>query len=119
MWDLDRRNAMAVSATMHCLTGCALGEVLGLLIGTAAELSNAATIALAVGLAFSFGYTLSTLPLLSAGVPPRTALTVVLAAFPVNRRLIDRGKGHALTHQFHSRHGNGQDTGHDTSPAPR
>ena len=144
---MDSRNAMAASATLHCLTGCAIGEILGLMIGTAAGLSTGATIALAVGLAFLFGYALSTLPLMSAGLGFFASLSVVfaadtlsiavmelvdntvmalipgamdaglvnpvfwlsmmlalsaafVAAFPVNRYLIDKGKGHALTHQF-------------------
>ncbi len=141
-------NAMAASATLHCLTGCAIGEIAGLMIGTAAGLSNTATIALSVALAFLFGYSLSTLPLLNAGLPFRTALKVVLAAdtlsiltmeivdnavmaaipgamnaglvnvtfwigmmislaaafaaaYPVNRMLLKRGKGHALAHEYH------------------
>jgi hypothetical protein len=141
-------NALAISATLHCLTGCAIGEIVGLMIGTALGLSNVATIAIAVALAFVFGYTLSTLPLLKAGVALGTALSVVLAAdtlsiltmeivdnavmavipgamnaglvnpifwigmiialtvaflaaFPVNRYLLQRGKGHALTHEYH------------------
>jgi hypothetical protein len=139
-------NRMAVSATLHCLTGCAIGEVLGLTIGTALGLSTIATIALAVSLAFLFGY--STLPLLRAGLGVGAALSVVLAAdtlsiatmevvdnavmavvpgameaglvnpvfwlsmplaltiaffaaLPVNTWLLSRGKGHALTHEFH------------------
>jgi len=71
---------MAVSATLHCLTGCAIGEILGLIIGTALGLTNAVTIALSIALAFLFGYTLSTLPLLKAGLTLGTALSVVLAA---------------------------------------
>jgi hypothetical protein len=141
-------NRMAVSATLHCLTGCAIGEILGLMIGTALGLSNVGTIALAVGLAFLFGYSLSTLPLLKAGLAFGAALSVVLAAdtlsiltmevvdnlvmavipgamnaglvnpvfwlgmmialtvaffaaYPVNRYLLQRGKGHALTHEYH------------------
>ena len=144
---MDARNAMAANATLHCLTGCAMGEIVGLLIGTAAGWSNAATIPLAFGLAFVFGYSLSTLPLVSAGLGFFAALSVVfaadtlsiltmevvdnlvmavipgamnaglvnpifwismmialgaafLAAFPVNRYLIDKGKGHALSHQY-------------------
>ena len=140
-------NAMAASATLHCLTGCAIGEILGLIIGTAIGLSNIATIALAVGLAFLFGYALSTLPLLRAGLGFFGALGIVLAAdtlsiatmelvdnavmaaipgamdaglsnpvfwlammlaltvaffaaYPVNRYLLGRGKGHALTHHY-------------------
>ncbi len=73
-------NAMALSATLHCLTGCAIGEILGLVIGTAIGLSAGWTIVLAVGLAFLFGYTLSTLPLLRAGLGVGSALAVVLAA---------------------------------------
>lgn len=140
--------AMALSATLHCLTGCAIGEIVGLIIGTALGFTNLATIAVASALAFLFGYTLSTLPLLKAGLAVGAALKVVLAAdtlsiltmeivdnlvmavvpgamnaglvnpvfwigmiialtaaffaaYPVNRVLLQRGKGHALTHQFH------------------
>jgi hypothetical protein len=141
-------NAMAIAATLHCLTGCAIGEILGLMIGTALGLSTLATIAIAVGLAFLFGYALSTLPLLRAGLGVGAALSIVLAAdtlsiatmelvdnlvmaavpgamdaglvnpvfwlsmtlaltvaffaaWPVNRWLLARGRGHALTHGFH------------------
>ena len=73
-------NAMAVAATLHCLTGCAIGEILGLMIGTAWGLGNLTTIAIAVALAFVFGYALSTLPLLRAGWGLGAALGVVLAA---------------------------------------
>ena len=145
---MNARNSMAASATLHCLTGCAIGEIAGLVIGTAAGLSTGVTIALSVSLAFVFGYLLSTLPLVRAGVAFAAALRLVLVAdtlsiltmeivdnavmalvpgameaglvnpvfwvsmilalgaaflvaFPVNRALIDRGRGHALTHQFH------------------
>jgi hypothetical protein len=141
-------NAMAASATLHCLTGCAIGEIAGLMIGTAIGLSTGWTIVLAVSLAFAFGYALSTLPLLKSGLAVGAAFSVVLAAdtlsiatmelvdnlvmalipgameaglvnvvfwlammialsvafvaaFPVNRYLLQRGKGHALTHQYH------------------
>ena len=57
-------NGMAVSATLHCLTGCAIGEVLGVVIGTALGLANGPTIALGILLAFVFGYSLTSLPLL-------------------------------------------------------
>ncbi|CAA9367223.1 MAG: putative membrane protein [uncultured Nocardioidaceae bacterium] len=144
----DNLNSLAASATLHCLTGCAIGEILGLMIGTAAGFSDGATIALAVGLAFLFGYALSTLPLLQAGVAFFSALSVVfaadtlsiatmeivdnlvmalipgamdaglvnplfwvsmtialgaafVAAYPVNRWLLSKGKGHALTHRYH------------------
>lgn len=150
-------NVMAASATLHCLTGCAIGEIAGLMIGTAMGLSVGVTITLAVGLAFFFGYLLSTLPLLKAGLGFFAALSVVFAAdtlsiatmevvdnltmavipgamdagltnpifwlsmmlalavafaaaFPVNRYLLSKGKGHALTHQFH--HGSHKHAGH-------
>lgn len=73
-------NAMAVSATLHCLTGCAIGEVLGLVIGTAAGLGTGVTIAIAVVLAFVFGFGLSTLPLMRAGIGFGAALSLVAAA---------------------------------------
>src|SRR3712207_8023849 len=62
---------VAFSATLHCLTGCAIGEVLGMVIGTAAGFSDLGTVALAVALAFLFGYTLTSLPLLRAGMALR------------------------------------------------
>jgi hypothetical protein len=145
---MNARNSMAANATLHCLTGCAIGEIVGLMVGTALGLSTVTTIGLAVALAFLFGYSLSTLPLVKAGLGFFAALSVVLAAdtlsiltmevvdnlvmavipgamdaglvnpvfwigmmialaaafvaaFPVNRALIDKGKGHALTHRFH------------------
>lgn len=73
-------NAMAVSATLHCLTGCAIGEVLGLIIGTAFGLSNGITTLIAVALAFVFGCGLSALPLMKAGVGFVAALSIVVAA---------------------------------------
>ncbi len=141
-------NRLALSATFHCLTGCAIGEVLGLVIGTALGWGNAATIALAVALAFLFGYALTMRPLLAAGLGLRAALSLALAAdtvsitimeivdnavmlaipgamhapltsalfwgslafafavaglaaFPVNRWLIARGRGHAVVHGRH------------------
>jgi hypothetical protein len=147
--DMGNVTSMAISATLHCLTGCAIGEIAGLIIGTGAGLSNAATIAISIALAFLFGYSLSTMPLLRSGLALRTALTVVVAAdtlsiltmeivdnavvaaipgamnaglvnvtfwismmlslavafvaaVPVNRYLLQRGKGHALTHEYHS-----------------
>ena len=59
---------VALSATLHCLTGCAIGEVLGMVIGTALGFSDLGTVVLAVGLAFLFGYALTSLPLLRAGM---------------------------------------------------
>jgi hypothetical protein len=73
-------NSLAFSATVHCLTGCAIGEVLGMIIGTALGWGNLATIALAVLLAFAFGYALTALPLLRSGLGARTALGLALAS---------------------------------------
>jgi hypothetical protein len=142
---LDR---LAFSATVHCLTGCAIGEVLGMIIGTALGWGDYETIALAVVLAFFFGYSLTLLPLLRGGLALATALPLALAsdtisiavmeivdnaimlwipgameagltnllfwgslaaalviagvvAFPVNRWLIARGRGHAVVHEHH------------------
>jgi hypothetical protein len=140
-------NRTAWSATLHCLTGCAIGEVLGMIIGTALGWGNAETIALAVVLAFAFGYALTLLPLLKAmsfGAAAKLALAAdtasitvmeivdnaimlvipgamdaaldsllfwgglavalavaAVAAFPVNRWLIARGRGHAVVHAHH------------------
>src|SRR5688500_12187536 len=144
-------NRVAFSATIHCLTGCAIGEVLGMVIGTALGWSNGQTIAIAVVLAFIFGYALTMLPLLRAGLALGAAAKLALAAdtasitimeivdnaimlaipgamhaglgsplfwgslavalliagvaaFPVNRWLIARGRGHAVVHQHHAGH---------------
>jgi hypothetical protein len=74
----------AIQATLHCLTGCAIGEVLGMVIATAFALSNAPSIALSVALAFVFGYALTMQPVLRAGLPPRRAVKVALAADTVS-----------------------------------
>ena len=71
---------LAVSATLHCLTGCAIGEVLGMVLATWWGWSDAASIALAVTLAFVFGYALTVRPVLRADVPLRQAVRVALAA---------------------------------------
>jgi hypothetical protein len=139
-------NSVAFSATVHCLTGCAIGEVLGMVIGTALGFSDLGTIALAVALAFFFGYSLTSLPLLRSGLALGAVVPIALAAdtisiavmeivdnaimlavpgameagldsalfwgalafallvagavaFPVNRWLIARGKGHAAVHK--------------------
>ena len=141
-------NQLAFSATVHCLTGCAIGEVLGMVISTAFGWSNAANIVLSILLAFVFGYALTSLPLVRSGLPPRRVARLALAsdtlsittmeivdtlivvlipgalnaglgdplfwgslaialllagavAFPVNRWLIERGKGHAVIHGLH------------------
>jgi hypothetical protein len=141
-------NRTAWSATLHCLTGCAIGEVLGMVIGTALGWGSGATIALAVALAFLFGYALTLRPLLgqmsfataaklalAADTASITVMEIVdnaimlaipgamdagldtplfwaslafalavaaVAAFPVNRWLIARGRGHAVVHAHHS-----------------
>ena len=77
-------NRLALSATLHCLTGCAIGEVLGLVLGTWWGWSTGATIALAVALAFVFGYALTIWPVLRAGLPLKAALGVALAADTVS-----------------------------------
>jgi hypothetical protein len=144
-------NRLAFSATAHCLTGCAIGEVLGMVIGTALGWGNVGTIVLAVVLAFFFGYSLTMLPLLRSGLALTTVLPLAfasdtlsitimeivdnlimvvipgameaglasllfwgslafalavafVAAFPVNRWLIARGKGHAVVHEYHHAH---------------
>jgi Domain of unknown function (DUF4396) len=138
-------NRLAIAATNHCLTGCAIGEVLGLAIALAAGWGNVAAIVLAIALAFVFGYSLTMIPLLRSGLAfgPATrlaaaadtvsiavmevvdnaimlvipgamdaglgtllfwgalALSLAIAwvvAFPVNRWLIARGRGHAVVH---------------------
>ena len=74
----------AVSATLHCLTGCAIGEILGMVISTALGWHNAANIALSIVLAFAFGYGLAIRPVLRAGVGFRRAVGVALAADTVS-----------------------------------
>jgi hypothetical protein len=75
---------VALSATLHCLTGCAIGEVAGMLIGTALGFSNLATVALSVGLAFVFGYGLTSLPLLRAGLGLGVVVPIALASDTVS-----------------------------------
>lgn len=145
---MNSLNRTAFSATLHCLTGCAVGEVLGMVVGNALNLHGAITVVLSVALAFVFGYSFSMLPLLRHGLTLPRAMKVALAAdtasittmeladngfilavpgamnaglstmlfwvslvvslvvalvaaFPVNRWLIARGKGHAVAHKFH------------------
>jgi hypothetical protein len=75
---------MALSATLHCLTGCAIGETLGMIIGTAAGFSEWGTVGLAVGLAFLFGYALTSLPLLRAGLALSAVIPIALATDTVS-----------------------------------
>jgi hypothetical protein len=73
-------NRTAMKATLHCLTGCAIGEVLGMVISTALGLGNAASIVIAVALAFLFGYGLTLRPVLAAGIPFRRAAGLAFAS---------------------------------------
>jgi hypothetical protein len=85
---------MATIATAHCLTGCAIGEIAGLAIGTALGWGNGATIALAIGLAFVFGYGLTVVPLLRAGLDARPVARIAFAADTVSiavMELVDNG----------------------------
>ena len=71
---------MALSATLHCLTGCAIGEVAGMFVGTALGMSNLATVGLSILLAFAFGYALTSLPLLRGGLALATVVPIALAS---------------------------------------
>jgi hypothetical protein len=71
---------VAISATLHCLTGCAIGEILGMVIGTALGLSTLATVVLSIALAFVFGYALTSLPLLRAGLALSSVVPIALAS---------------------------------------
>ena len=87
-------NRLATSATNHCLTGCVLGEVVGMVIATALGWGDVSSIALAVGLAFLFGYSLTSLPLLRARLPFAAIVPIALAADTVSiaiMELIDNG----------------------------
>ncbi|MFJ8977597.1 DUF4396 domain-containing protein [Streptomyces sp. NPDC102282] len=86
--------AMAARATLHCLTGCAIGEILGMVVGTALGWGNVQTMVLAIVLAFLFGYALTLRSVLSSGVGLRAAVRVALAADTVSiavMELIDNG----------------------------
>ncbi|MER7341204.1 DUF4396 domain-containing protein [Streptomyces sp. NPDC000075] len=85
---------MAAKATLHCLTGCAIGEVLGMIVGTALGWGNLPTMVLAIVLAFFFGYALTLRGILTAGVDFRSAVRVALAADTLSiavMELIDNG----------------------------
>ncbi len=82
-------NQLAVSATGHCLVGCASGEIAGMALGTALGWSNLATVALAIGLAFVFGYTLTSLPLLRSGLALAAAVPIALAADTVSITIME------------------------------
>ncbi|MFF7374792.1 DUF4396 domain-containing protein [Streptomyces massasporeus] len=74
----------AVKATLHCLTGCAIGEILGMVIGTAAGWGNVPTMVVAIGLAFLFGYSFTLFAVLRAGLDLKAAIRVALAADTVS-----------------------------------
>jgi hypothetical protein len=82
-------NGLAVAATTHCLTGCAIGEVAGMAIATALGWGNVPQIALAVGLAYFFGFLLTSLPLIRAQLAPRTIVTTALAADTVSITIME------------------------------
>jgi hypothetical protein len=75
---------LAIQATLHCLTGCAIGEILGMVLATAFGFGGAASIALAIALAFCFGYALTLRPVVRAGVPFRRALRLTFASDTVS-----------------------------------
>ena len=85
----DNLTAVAVSATLHCLTGCAIGEILGMLIGTALGWGNWPTVALAVALAFFFGYLLTSIPLLRAGLALSAVIPIALASDTLSIALME------------------------------
>ena len=149
--DRSSLNRLSLAATVHCLTGCAIGEVLGMVLATWWGWGDSASIALAVVLAFIFGYGLTSLPLLRSGLPLRSVAPLAFAsdtasiatmevvdnlfilivpgaisaglgdalfwwslavglliagavAYPVNRWLLARGRGHAVVHAHHAQH---------------
>jgi hypothetical protein len=80
---------VALVATLHCLSGCATGEILGMVIATALSLSNAASIGLATVLAFSFGYSFTLLPLVRSGVGTRSALGTAFASDTISISIME------------------------------
>jgi hypothetical protein len=82
--DHGNLTSVAISATLHCLTGCAIGEVAGMIIGTALGWGNWPTVALSIALAFLFGYALTSLPLLKAGFALAAVIPIALASDTVS-----------------------------------
>jgi hypothetical protein len=82
-------NRLAISATTHCLTGCAIGEILGVFLGTAFGWGNLATIVLAIGLAYVFGFGLTSLPLFKAGLTLSAIVPIALAADTVSITIME------------------------------
>jgi hypothetical protein len=86
---MDASWRTALSATVHCLTGCAIGEVLGMVVGTAADLSNGATVVISIALAFLFGYSLTSLPLLRSGLALAAVAPLALASDTVSISIME------------------------------
>ena len=82
-------NALAAKATVNCLMGCAAGEITGMAIGTALGWSNVATLILAVGLAFLFGYALTSVPLVRSGLAVAAVVPIALAADTVSIAIME------------------------------
>src|SRR5919206_3322626 len=82
-------NRLAFSATVHCLTGCATGEVAGMVIGTAFDWSNAGTIAISIVLAFLFGYTFTSVPLLRSGLALSAVIPLALASDTISIAIME------------------------------
>jgi Domain of unknown function (DUF4396) len=82
-------NGLAFAATLHCLVGCVIGEVAGMAIGTALGWSDLATVALAIGLAYVFGFALTSLPLVKAGLAAGVVVSTALAADTVSITIME------------------------------
>jgi hypothetical protein len=82
-------NRLAVAATTHCLTGCAIGEVAGMAIATALGWPNGAQVVLAIGLAYVFGFGLTALPLVRAGLAAGAVISTALAADTVSITIME------------------------------
>ena len=82
-------DVVALSATLHCLTGCAIGEITGMVVGTALGFSDWGTVALAVALAFLFGYALTSLPLLRAGLALGAVIPIALASDTISIAIME------------------------------
>lgn len=82
-------NRLAVSATTHCMTGCVLGEVAGLAVATALGWSTVGQLALAIGLAYLFGFTLTSMPLFRAGLALGAIVPIALATDTVSITIME------------------------------
>ncbi len=86
---MNALNRLSLMATLHCMTGCVLGEIVGLVIATALGWGDVASIALAVGLAFLFGYALTSIPLLRSGMTVAAVVPVALATDTVSITIME------------------------------